>query len=148
MGKIGKHGRKHATDVKTKSLSNAYTRNDKKFSWSLERVFWAHDGWRHCRSLHEFAENIIAKLQNFETQTWQEILNASGGKSEGHGNNNHFISADKLPRAERQDFIRCGYMEDYEQVFSLRLSAMERLIGIVDMRRFYILWYVAAHEFF
>ena len=61
------------------------------------------------KDLKFFAENILSKLQNFESQKWQEILNSAGGKSEGHGNNNHFITADKLPRDEKLIFIKLGY---------------------------------------
>ena len=131
-----------------KPLREKYSLNDKKFKWSFENCLWQHKGWEDCKNLQQFAENILNKLQNFESQTWQEIFNSSGGKSEGHGNNNHFITGDKLPKEEKFDFIKRGYMAKYEKVFSLRLSAKERLIGFVDLNIFYILWYDAKHKFF
>ena len=79
---------------------------------------------------------------------WQEILNASGGKSEGHGNNSHFINGTELPTAERRTFIELGYMRDFEKVFSLRLSGKERLIGVVVFNIFKVLWFDANHLLF
>lgn len=148
MSRTGKRGRSNVSSTQGKSLRQTFRLNERDFKWSLRRALWDHDGWKKCDSLRYFADNIVCKLQNFETQKWQEILSASGGKSEGHGNNNHFIPASQLPRIEKKEFIHCGYMEQYDKVFSLRLSGTERLIGIVDMNRFDILWYDPNHDFF
>ena len=132
-----------------KSIKHAFYLNAVPFKWSLQYCRWEHDGWQvDCKGVQYFVEHVVIKLQTFETQTWQEILNASGGKVEGKGNNNHFISADKLPTEERKVFIGAGYMRNFEKVFSLRLSAKERLIGVVDMNVFRVLWYDAFHRFF
>lgn len=132
-----------------KSVRHGYVLNDKPFRWTLKDCRWAHCGWSDdCVDARYFVEHIINKLQQLETQTWQEILNAAGGKSEGRGNNNHFVAATELPVEERKDFIAMGYMRDFEKVFSLRLSGRERLIGVVDMNLFRVLWYDARHNFF
>ena len=131
-----------------KTIKDAYKLYEKTFRWSFEKCLWNHKGWRDCQTLQFFTEHIISKLQEFEKMTWQEILNASGGKSEGHGNNNHFISGIELPLEERKVFIELGYMRDFEKVFSLRLSGKERLIGIVDLNIFKVLWFDANHRFF
>lgn len=131
-----------------KSLRDGFRLNDKSFRWSFENCLWTHDGWQDCKGLQFFVEHIISKLQELEKVNWQEILNASGGKSEGHGNNNHFINGTELPLEERRKFIELGYMRDFEKVFSLRLSGKERLIGIVDLNVFKILWFDAKHKFF
>ncbi len=143
-----KTGRTKIPNQRKKLLRESFSLNDSIFKWTFENCLWEHKGWEDCKSLRMFSENILSKLQNFETQKWQEILDSSGGKSEGHGNNNHFIIADKLPRDEKIIFIKLGYMEKFEKVFSLRLSAKERLIGFVDLNVFNILWYDAKHKFF
>ena len=143
-----KTGRTKIPNQRKKLLRESFSLNDSIFKWTFENCLWEHKGWEDCKSLRMFSENILSKLQNFETQKWQEILDSSGGKSEGHGNNNHFIIADKLPRDEKIIFIKLGYMEKFEKVFSLRLSAKERLIGFVDLNVFNILWYDAKHNFF
>ena len=53
-----------------------------------------------------------------------------------------------LPPEECRAFIEKGYMRDFEKVFSLRLSGKERLIGVVDLNVFKILWYDKEHRFF
>lgn len=146
MGK--KQSRQKFPATISKSVKVKFSLNENYFKWSFENCLWEHEGWKDCNDLKSFAENILSKLQNLESQKWQEILNTAGGKSEGHGNNNHFIMADKLPKYEKIVFIKLGYMEKYEKVFSLRLSAKERLVGFVDLKVFQILWYDANHRFF
>ena len=148
MGKTGKQGRSHIVPSQGKSIQHKFRLNESSFNWSFRQAFWNHEGWRDCGDIKSFVNDIINKLQDYETQTWQNVQDANGGKSVGHGTNSHFISAAELPRDEKKEYIRCGYMEKYDKVFSLRLSALERLIGIVDMNRFYILWYDAKHKFF
>ena len=131
-----------------KLLKDSFSLNESFFVWTFKDCLWHHAGWIDCTDLKFFADHIICKLQEYEKQRWQEILNASGGKSEGHGNNNHFITADKLPPLEKKEFIRLEYMEMYEKVFSLRLTSKERLIGFVDLNVFHILWFDANHKFF
>ena len=143
-----KIGRTKIPNQRPKSIRTGFSLNDLFFKWNFSKCLWEHKCWGDCKDLKFFVENILSKLQNLESQKWQEILNSSGGKSEGHGNNSHFIMGDKLPRDEKLEFIKLGYMEKYEKVFSLRLSAKERLIGVVDMNVFQILWYDAKHKFF
>lgn len=131
-----------------KTIKESFKLNEKLFRWSFERCDWGHACWRDFKELKNFVENVIAKLQELEKMSWQEILNATGGKSEGHGNNNHFMPGQTLPPEERRVFIERGYMRDFEKVFSLRLSGKERLIGVADLNVFKILWYDKEHRFF
>lgn len=150
MSKSGreKRARQCAPKEQLKSLKDAYHLNDKYFKWTFKDCHWNHSGWLACKDLKFFAEHIIDKLQSYEQQTWQEILNASGGKAEGKGNNSHFIIGSQLPRDEKSLFIKSGYMEKYEKVFSLRLTGKERLIGFVDLNVFHVLWFDAEHKIF
>ena len=148
-GKQKKRGRSNFPGEKQKPTKEDNRRNNKSFVWSLEKCLWEHRGWeKDCEGIQFFAEKIIAKLKDFEKMNWQEILDASGGKSSGNGNNHHDIPANKLPKEEQQTFIKKKYMEDYEKVFSLRLTGKMRLIGVVDINVFYILWFDRNHEFF
>ena len=134
--------------VNPKSIKDGFKLNEKLFCWSFEKCLWSSSGWRDCVDLKFFAEHIISKLPQFEKMSWQELLKASGGKAEGRGNNNHFINGTALPSEECRVFIELGYMRNFEKVFSLRLSGKERLIGIVDLNVFKILWFDANHRFF
>lgn len=145
---MGKGRRKKTPSQTPKRLKDSFSLSGSKFFWTFKDCFWEHPCWNDCEGLRFFSEHILEKLKNFEKQTWQEIQSASGGKSEGHGNNSHFIDASKLKKPERKIFIKLGYMEKYEKVFSLRLSGQERLIGFVDLNVFHILWFDLEHNFF
>lgn len=143
--------RKKFPEEKKKSLKGiSFNRGKEKFQWDLAKCEWDDEGWNSDKvtELRCFSEKIIGKLKEYETQTWSQVESASGGKSPGHGNNNHFINGVNLPKKNRRVFIAKRYMDDYEEVFSLRLSGTERLIGIVDMAKFYVLWYDPDHSFF
>ena len=143
-----KHGRSQTPSIDKKALKTGFSRNPQRFQWSLEYCCWEHTGWQEVPSLQFFAERIINKLKNLETQTWQEVQDASGGKSPGHGNNSHFINASYLPSDAARYFHDKGYEEAYDDVFSLRLSGSERLIGVADKAVFRIIWYDPEHKFF
>ena len=108
---VKKSGRTKIPIQRPKSIRAGFSLNSSPFKWSFSKSLWEHKCWDDCTGLKFFAENILSKLQNLESQKWQEILNASGGKSEGHGNNNHFIMGDKLPREEKLIFIKLGYQK-------------------------------------
>ena len=148
MVKRNRQGRSQVPSFAQKTLKTGFSRNPERFQWSLEYCCWDHAGWRHVSSLQEFAERIINKLKNLETQTWQEVQNASGGKSPGHGNNSHFINASYLPTDAAQYFEEKGYKDAYDEIFSLRLSGLERLIGVADKAVFRVIWYDPEHKFF
>lgn len=140
-----KRGRQHAPKEQPKPLKDSFRRNDKPFRWTLAHCFWEYSGWQGL-SLQFFAEHIVNKLQSYEQQTWREILDASGGKAEGRGSNSHFILATELSRQEKAQFIKHGYMGAYDYVFSLRLAAKERLIGVADLNIFHVLWFDPMHS--
>lgn len=143
-----KQGRKKVPVETPKSIKVAFHLYTEFFRWSFEKCFWGHSGWIDCTNLQFFAERIISKLQDFESMKWQEILESAGGKSEGKGTNNHFINAEKLPKKEKVAFEKRGFKDQFDEVFSLRLSGEERLFGVVDLNKFYVLWYDAEHKFF
>jgi hypothetical protein len=98
--------------------------------WRFRDFDW--DGpWGHATCLHcvaDLRKYIEKHLANFETMTWQEILNASGGKREGGGNNNHPISVEKLTSDAKKRLKEKGVFAD--TVFSLRLEQCIRLYGV------------------
>ncbi|BEU87469.1 hypothetical protein TAMA11512_21230 [Selenomonas sp. TAMA-11512] len=143
-----KQGRATCPPFSNKPEKEGTKLNDKPFRWKFSQCFWEHKGWKSVTTIQDFHDRIIAKLKDFESMVWQEILDASGGKSKGNGNNHHFIMGNKLPKEEGRAFIEKGYMERYEKVFSLRLSGRERLIGIVDGGMFCVLWFDPDHVFF
>ena len=109
---------KHLQPTTPKSIKTEFKLNEKPFRWCFENCLWEHKGWQKCESIQFFVEHIVSKLQQFETMTWQEILNPSGGKTEGHGNNNHYIKATELPKKEQKIFIKLHYMSKFDNVYA------------------------------
>ena len=101
-------------------------------------------GWR-TKASADWWKEILPKLQQFENMTWVEIESASGGKSEGRGNNSHFVDVSKLPQRTKRR-LREIQMEDVDQLFSLRLDAGRRIYGIRDGRVLKVLWYDPHHK--
>jgi hypothetical protein len=95
-----------------------------------------------CRS---WWNDIYAKLCDFETMTWQEILDASGGRV--HGNNNHEIPTSVLVPAARRRLKKLR-MDDIDVLFSLRLTGRKRIWGILDGSVLKLLWYDPNHEIY
>ena len=84
----------------------------------------------------------MPKLCNFESMTWSEIMRASGGRSKG--NNSHFVKVKSLTPDAKRRLAEIG-QDDVSDLFSLRLSATERIYGIRDRRALKLLWYDPHH---
>lgn len=133
-----------------KSVKQSNTRRNydtELFKWSFKDCFYEHQSWGTLGACDLIVE-IIHKLESYETQIWTDLKNASGGKRDKGGSNNHFIDATKLPNSLRKEYIRRNLMESYDRVFSLRLTGTKRLIGYVRQGVFYILWYDPNHQIF
>ena len=98
-------------------------------------------GWRTVAARLWWGE-ILPRLKNFETMTWEEILKASGGRS--RGNNSHHVLTEKLTRQAKNRLAEIQN-EDVSQLFSLRLTATTRIYGIRDRRALKLLWYDPHH---
>ena len=85
---------------------------------------------------------ILPKLQNFESMTWAQILQAIGGRAKG--NNSHFVSVERLTRQAKDRLAEIG-QDDVSELFSLRLTGTTRIYGIRDRRALKLLWYDQHH---
>lgn len=88
-------------------------------------------------------DDIFLKLKNYETMTWQEIYDASGGRS--HGNNNHEVPICDLSSAARRR-LKGLKLDDISSLFSLRLTGQQRIWGILDGNVLKLLWFDPEHE--
>lgn len=110
--------------------------------WSFRRMDLSHPKWSIGKCPDVYGD-IIEKLRAFEGMTWGEIIGASGGRS--HGTNNHFNDVSSFCKAARDRLIYLR-MEDYDRLFSIRLSGTKRLYGILEQGVFFIVWYDPDHE--
>jgi len=86
--------------------------------------------------LNEFPtiEDIHSKLKNFETMTWREI----------EGKNNHYIDVKDICK-EAQERLRQIKLDEYDTLFSFRLTGKKRLWGIRENEILYLLWWDPEH---
>ena len=118
--------------------------NNERISWGFE--FLDLDGsWAIDFLSKDWNNQILPKLQKLETNTWQEILNASGSKKKGRGNNNHNVKVEKIiPKAQKR--LKEIRKNDIDEIFSLRLGSQKRIWGIRDGRVLKLIWYDPIHE--
>ena len=91
-------------------------------------------GWKEL-SADFIVDEIIDKLKNFESMFWKEII----------GRDNHPISVAIIcPEAQRRLNQLC--MDDIDELFSLRLSARQRIWGIRNHSIFKLLWWDSNHS--
>ena len=104
-------------------------------SWQISRVDedgkW---GWNSI-GVDEFKSEILAKIKNFETITWAEIL----------GDKNHEVSISEISKDAKKRLAQLK-LEDIESLVSLRLTGRKRIWGIRDVSVFKILWWDPEHE--
>ena len=115
-----------------RSKENPDTYNSEFPSWrfsTCDKDVWTFDA-------RELFDEILPKLREFESMTWNEIL--IRGKKQHHS-----IEAEKLNPAaqERLDMMRI----EAEAIVSLRLQATHRLYGYRIGSVFYVLWYDKNH---
>ena len=90
------------------------------------------------------AEEIFAKLIHFSKRTWSEIKKDThdDGRSK-----HHFLNDARLsPEAEKR-ISRLNLDDQRDQIFSLSLSNMCRIIGLRDHEYFRVKWFDPKHKF-
>ena len=112
--------------------------------WSFKSLDTGYDKWGFIHSSNLF-EQVISKLKDNEGMTWNEIISASGGRS--HGTNSHYENVSDLsPEAQKR--WRALHLEEYDRIFSLRLTNLHRLYGILEDGVFRIVWFDQSHEIY
>jgi hypothetical protein len=113
-------------------------------AWHFWRFDWEGSwGVVACRTAN-WRNHIEQHLAAFERMTWGGILEASGGKREGHGNNSHPIPRDHFTRtAQRRLEDKQIYADD---LFSLRLQQTIRIYGVRNGYYLEIVWFDPYHE--
>lgn len=121
---------------------DSYYRKSPVWSFRLLDNNYMKWGFVHTKDINL---TIISKLQEYEGMTWGEVIKATGGRS--HGNNNHFENVSDLIPEARQRWKDLK-LEEYDRVFSLRLTGEQRLYGILDNGTFKIIWFDQKHEIY
>lgn len=136
---------------KNKIPKSAYTSSNHKIpvcTVTTENFHQRHPSWRFARSKQydEFGwtsmknnlSYLISRLHDLETQTWSDIFKDR--------KKHHPIEVSKLiPEAQKLLTVN---REDIDEVFSLHISAKERLFGIIEpgVGVLDIIWWDPEHK--
>ena len=107
--------------------------------WAFSRVKQIEKWTIYC---DDFNKTVIPKLKDFEGMTLNEIKQQTHDKS--NKSSNHFLKYDDLTIAAKKEVDE--QKDNLDGLFSLRINNMKRLVGILEINVFYILWYDQKHE--
>lgn len=113
-------------------------------TWSFKYLDNNYEKWGFIH-VKDINSTIISKLKDYEGMTWKEIIETSGGRT--NGNNNHFENISDLI-LEAQKRWKNLKLDEYDRIFSLRLTGKQRLYGILDNGVFKIVWFDQKHEIY
>lgn len=112
--------------------------------WSFKKLDNGYGKWGFIHSDNLY-NDVISKLKDNEGLTWNQIISASGGRS--HGTNSHYENvSDLVPEAQKR--WKDLHLEEYDRIFSLRLTGRHRLYGILQSGVFSIVWFDQNHEIY
>lgn len=129
---------------KPKHIENPESFYSKNPIWSFKLLDNNYHKWGFIHTSN-INKDIITKLIDYENLTWGEIIKATGGRK--HGNNNHYENISKLI-TEAQERWKELKPEEYDSVFSLRLTGHHRLYGLLTDGIFKIIWFDSHHEIY
>lgn len=105
-------------------------------SWQVSMMEMVDEfGWH--RIDESKLENIRKKLGHFESMTWSEILVQSSQQ-------NHKVKIADLCKEARDRLEQTG-LDDIDELISLRITARERVWGILDQAVLKVLWWDPDH---
>lgn len=109
--------------------------NSMKPTWMIGQIDRSCDwGWENI-SLDEFWTEIYSKLKSFESMNWTQII---------HSGSHNVKICDFIPEAQKR--LDELYLDDLEELFSLRLTGEKRIWGIKNQHILSIIWYDPEHK--
>lgn len=133
-----KWSREPDVEKRVKIPSNPESSDKHTIAWQFHRRDHDHGtwGWNQLDD-GQFLRLVNEHLSSFETMTWAELAKAAGGRRAG--NNHHFIAvADCCKDAQKR--LTELKLDDFDELFSLRLTGKWRLFGIRDGRVLRLIW--------
>lgn len=103
------------------------------FAWQFSEMDL--DGpWRFCRLKSRTWADILSKMKHYETMTWAQVK----------GDRDHSIEVVRLCRKAKERLQEIE-KDDIDEVFSIHLDGIKRVIGLRDQNVFKLLWWDPNH---
>ena len=90
-------------------------------------------------------KGLLKTLLDYENLTWRELANQTSGRN--RGTRNHHVKVSEILK-EAQRLLRNSFVDDLEEIYSLRITGKVRFYGIIQDSVFHILWYDPKHEIY
>ncbi|MFI0426702.1 MAG: hypothetical protein ACH34V_07080 [Flavobacterium sp.] len=90
-----------------------------------------------------FWSELFPKLKDLESLKWHELEIQTYGK---HGKSkHHWVSTNQIIKEAKERLIELK-LDDYTEIFSIRLTGTNRIWGIRNYNYFQLLWFDFDHE--
>ena len=111
--------------------------------WSFLYCDFEHERWG-VASNGEILSEVLARLRDFQGQTWGEILRDTAGRN---GNTkNHDIPLTDIIKEAQKRFSDRNLHHNFDSLYSLTVTGRFRLFGILTEEVFHLVWIDANHE--
>jgi hypothetical protein len=128
--------REHPESRKIKVGADPASFDAQTIAWHFHRLDDPHVDWGWNIQPTDWRE-VLRQLRAFEGLTWAKIQEQAGGRS--HGSNSHMLDVSALSTNAQRRLVELK-LDEYDSVFSLRMSNTLRLYGIRDGRVLQLLW--------
>lgn len=111
-------------------------------AWHFHRLDNPHAdwGWHQLQPVHW--RNVLDHLIAFEGLTWAQLKQQAGGRN--HGTNHHSLPISELAAGAKHRLSEL-HLDEFDSVFSLRISNTLRLYGVRNGRVLQLIWYDPHH---
>lgn len=111
-------------------------------AWHFRRLDKEHLDWGWNKLKAPQWKDILNHLVSFEGLTWARLKEQSGGRR--IGTNHHSMEISKLPQETRKRWTDLR-LDDFDTIFSLRITNTLRLYGVRDGRVMQLVWHDPHH---
>ena len=111
-------------------------------AWHFHRFDTSHADWGWDKLKAPQWKVVLQHLVSFEGLTWANLKQQSGGRRVG--TNHHSLEISVLPVDTRKRWAEL-HLDDFDTVFSLRVSNTLRLYGVRDGRVLQFVWHDPHH---
>ena len=120
----------------TTQINTLNEQNENKPVWRLEIVDIEHPNWGWKNVNNNLIYEVLEKLKNYESMTWNEIFS---NKKQNHHVPIINLAKDAIKRLEELN------LNDHRSLYRLRFSGKQRVWGILSGIVFKILWWDEDH---
>lgn len=111
-------------------------------AWQFHLCDFAHNLWGWQKLSYEEHLKILQLFCSLEKITWAELKRQAGGRT--HGTNHHSLPVAEFAKTAR-DRLQELKLDDYSDLFSVRLNNTIRIYGIREGKALKLIWHDPYH---